>query len=297
MRDAIAIAAGPLRAEIVPSLGGGLARFDRVDGGTPTPIFRPWPAEGTDDPNQLACYVLVPWSNRISGGGFPSGGRFHPLEPNCGMEPFPLHGNGWTSAWHVTAADAASASLHLSADGPGPFRYDASLGYALDAKALTMALAVTNRAPTALPYGLGFHPWLPRTAATRLQAPASAVWMEDSRHLPAGPASVALPEAWNFSMPRALPARWINNGFAGWDRRARIAWPDRRLVLDVTASAALSTFILFSPGSDADFFCFEPVSHPVDAHNLPGGPGDNGLAILRPDESLSVECRFSVEAS
>lgn len=297
MRDTIAIAAGPLRAEIVPSLGGGLARFDRIDGEAPTPIFRPWPEEGTDDPNQLACYVLVPWSNRISGGGFAFGDQFHRLEPNFGAEPSPLHGNGWMSPWRLTAADAASASLKLSAPGPGPFRYDASLGYALEAKTLTMALAVTNRAPTALPYGLGFHPWLPRTAATRLQTPASAVWMEDSRHLPAGPAPVALPEAWDFSRLRALPARWINNGFAGWNGRARIAWPDRHLVLDVTACEAFSTFILFSPGSDADFFCFEPVSHPVNAHNLPGGPRENGLAVLLPGESVSVECRFSVDAT
>ena len=66
MRDTVTISAGALRAEIVPSLGGGLTRFDLVDGATVLPVFRPWPDGGADNPNQLACYVLVPWSNRIS---------------------------------------------------------------------------------------------------------------------------------------------------------------------------------------------------------------------------------------
>jgi aldose 1-epimerase len=103
MRKTITIAAGGLRAEIVPSLGGGLAHLDMLGDRSPVPIFRPWPEGGTDDPNRLASYVLVPWSNRISGRGFRFEGRFHPLEPNFPGEPFPLHGKwldiGMDSIW------------------------------------------------------------------------------------------------------------------------------------------------------------------------------------------------------
>ena len=58
----------------------------------------------------------------------------------------------------------------------------------------------------------------------------------------------------------------------------------------------LRTYILYSPGRDASFFCFEPVSHVVDAHNLPGGPEANGLAILAAGEIVEVSCRYCPRA-
>ena len=119
------------------------------------PIFRPWPDQGTDDPNSLAAYVLVPWSNRISGGGFHFGGRFHPLEPNFPPEPFPLHGNGWTSEWTLVEAAADRLSLELASEGPGPFRYLAKLTYELT-PARSVRLSVTNRAAMRFPLGSVF---------------------------------------------------------------------------------------------------------------------------------------------
>ena len=98
---------------------------------------------------------------------------------------------------------------------------------------------------------------------------------------------------WDFAAPRALPSGWINNAFLGWDGRATVLWPDRSLELEIEADPPLSTYILYSPSDEADFFCFEPVTHPVDAHNLPGGPEANGLTILAPKEILSAACRFS----
>lgn len=290
----LAIAAGCLRAEIVPSVGGGLARFDRLDGAAATPVLRPWPAEGTRDPNALACYPLVPWSNRISGGGFRFDGAFHALPANVPGEPSPIHGNGWTSRWRLVEAEPSRAVVALDSDGPGPFRYRATLAHGLDAAGLSMALAVTNRAEIALPFGLGFHPWLPRTAGTRLEAPATAVWREGPGHLRADDAPVPVPPEWDFTAPRALPQGWINNAFAGWSGEARIAWPDRGIAATVTAEPPLSTYVVYSPDAAADFLCFEPVSHPVDAHHLPGGPEAHGLVRLAPGESLRASCRIDV---
>ena len=130
MRETVAISAGDLCVEIVPSLGGGVARFDAIRDSRREPIFRPWPGQGTDDPNSLAAYVLVPWSNRISGGGFDFDGKFHPLEPNFPPEPFPLHGNGWTSEWALVERTSDRAVLELASEGPGPFRYLSKLTYA-----------------------------------------------------------------------------------------------------------------------------------------------------------------------
>jgi len=293
-RGTVRLAAGSLVAEIMPSLGGGVARFDLLRGGQRIEVFRAWPEGGTDDPNTLGLYVLVPWSNRISGRGFNFGGAFHALLPNAAGEPCPIHGDGWLSSWRVSSNGDRCLRLEREAGGPGPYSYGAVLDYALDADGMTIRLAATNLAAIPLPFGLGFHPWLPRTAATELMAPAKLVWLEDARHLPTERVAVARCPEWDFSSFRSLPAGWINNGFVGWNGRATIRWEDHALALEVEARPPLSNFILYSPSSNATFFCFEPVSHAVDAHNLPPGPEAHGLVVVAPGATLATECCFRV---
>ena len=155
-----------------------------------------------------------------------------------------------------------------------------------------MALWLRNVGPEPLPFGLGFHPWLVRTPETLLEAKAERVALEGPDHLPTGEASVSSRPEWNFAAPRALPAAWINNAFLDWNGHASVFWPERALALDIVAEPPLSTCIVYSPAGGCGFFCFEPVSHPVDAHNLPGGPQGNGLVILAPDEAISASCLF-----
>lgn len=63
---------GVLRAEVLPEAGGGLLRFDLLRDGAVMPIFRPGETDAAlRDTRTLACYPLVPWSNRIGGGQFP----------------------------------------------------------------------------------------------------------------------------------------------------------------------------------------------------------------------------------
>lgn len=292
--DTLAIADGLAEAVIVPALGAGLASYDLLVDGRREPLFRPCRNLAAAAPFDLAHNVLVPWSGRISGGGFTVGGRFYALEPNLSGEPLPIHGNGFSSAWRIAEASRSRARLTLASVGPGPYRYDAEVTYALQAGALAVDLAVTSRADVPLPYGLGLHPWFPRTPRTTLYARATTVTLEDSRHLPAGQLPVARRRDWDFGEPRRLPGAWVNNDFSPWDGRAVIRWEDRglSLALDTGNDPALTTYILYSPASDADFFCFEPVTHPVDAHNRPGGPAAHGLSILASGETLAVRCRF-----
>ena len=277
---------------IVPELGAGLASYDLVSDGRREPLFRRCRDLARATPFDLASNLLVPWSNRISGGGFQFDGRFHPLEPNLAREPAPIHGNGFSSTWEVVEATAAGATLAFDSDGPGPFRFAAEVRYVLEAGALRIAMKVTNRGFDKLPFGLGLHPWLLRASGTTLHARASMVTLEDDFHLPAGQVSVASRQEWDFSMPRRLPDGWINNDFSPWDGQAEIVWTDRGLRLRVEADKALSAYIVYSPASDADFFCFEPVTHLVDAHNRPGGPEANGLVVLDSGDELAITCRF-----
>ena len=180
---AIELCAGDLRLVVLPELGGGIARFDLVRSDGVGPLFRPWDGAGAD-PNTLGCYVLCPFSNRISGGGVEAGDRFWPLAPNLGAEPYPIHGDAWQQPWTVVEASETALGLVLESGSMPPFAYRAQLGYELADRALRARLTVQHQGEVAVPYGLGFHPWLPRTPATTLQAAARAVWLERPDHLP-----------------------------------------------------------------------------------------------------------------
>jgi aldose 1-epimerase len=288
----VALTDGVAEATVVPDLGGGLASYDLIGATGRAALFRPCRDLERAGPFDLANNLLVPWSNRISGGGFSFGGRFRALKPNLPGEPYPIHGNGFSSAWAVENASAERVELSLTSNGPGPFRYEARATYALEAGALNMRISVLNVGAEALPFGLGFHPWVVRTPQTHLIAKAERVVLEGDDHLPHGQASVSSRAEWDFATPRALPAGWINNAFLGWDGRARVLWSDRGLALEIRANPPLSTYILYLPGGDSDFFCFEPVSHLIDAHNLPGGAPAGGLIVLAPQETMSAACRF-----
>ncbi len=222
--DTVRIADETSEVVIVPELGAGIASYDHlVDGWMP--LFRPCRDLERARPFDLASNLLVPWSGRISGGGFHFAEKFHGLAPNLASEPLPIHGIGFSSVWEVERMDGSHATLTLSSIGPGPYRFDARVVYALEKGALTTTLSVTNRADDTLPHGLGLHPWFPRTPDTTLRARAEIVTLEDSRHLPAGQLPVALRKDWDFSTPRGLPGAWINNDFLalGRPRRDRLA--------------------------------------------------------------------------
>src|SRR3546814_17040014 len=90
----IDLLAGSLRLRLAPSAGGSITRFDVMHGGIEQPLLRG--AEGLPDHAlDRACFLPVPFSNRIRGGFFTSRDRRISLRPNMTVYPSPLHGLGW----------------------------------------------------------------------------------------------------------------------------------------------------------------------------------------------------------
>jgi aldose 1-epimerase len=284
---AISLSNGKARITIRSDLGAGLSCYDVFDGAAWQPILRT-ADPATQHPFHLSNILLVPFSGRVSGGGFTFDGTFHPIARNIETEKYPIHGSGFSAGWTVDEQADDRVTLSLSANGPGPFRYDAVMTYRLDGLALAMELAISNRARIRLPFGAGFHPWFVRDTETFLTASADGIWLEEVDHLPDVFEPVSNHADMDFNARCHLPERWINNWFSGWNRTARIEWPARGLAAEIDASEELDQYVVFSPSATADFFCFEPVTHPVDAFNLPEGPRAHGMKVLNPSETLSV---------
>lgn len=284
-----------LRLVVNPEVGGSVVRFDALTQAGVVALMRPGSIDERD-PNQLAMYPLLPWSNRIAKGGFEWRGQYYPLVKNLENEPLPIHGDGWQRSWQVVSQSTHTLELELRSNEQPPFDYHAELSYCLIDRRLEVALSVTHLGDQPAPYGLGLHPWFPRTGDTRITALAEGVWEVDKAQLPREWRRLTPESTWNFSNGKALPERLIDNLFTGWKGQARIEWPARGVELELTTVPTMSRYLVFSPHAQADFFCFEPVSHVVDAHHSVS-PLTEGLVELATDQATSMTCQFSYQTT
>jgi aldose 1-epimerase len=293
MTETLTLETNAAVVEVVPRLGGSIAAFDLKRGAERVPIFRRWTGEW-ENPRALGSSPMLPWFNRISGGGISFGGHFYPIARNDPLDEFPLHGDGWISEWNVEEHSQQRIVLTLRSRAIPPFDYEARQTISISGAKLDMQLSLTHCGEFPLPYGLGQHPWFPRTPGVTLRARATGVWLEQPPAFPQDSEPAPLPEEWDFNTPRPLPEDFIDNGFAGWDGSARIDWTDRGVAVDVEADPATHCYHVYSLGEDCPIFCFEPVTHPNNAYAKPGGPQKNGLRVLKRGETTSMRTTFAV---
>ena len=287
--ERLTLATPALRLELAPGIGGGIARFDWLCGSEAVPLFRAAPSARVADPTELACFPLLPFSNRIAHGRFAYDDREVEIAPNRSDERDPLHGSGWLEAWSVDDVGASHASISLVERG-SPYAFYAAQHFSLADTALTIRVEIENRGKIALPFGIGVHPFLPRTPQTLLLAPAMGVWQSGRDWLPTR--RVRTPAAYSSGIAYPLPSRVVNHGFTGWIGRARVLWPEQGIALDVEADT--DQYLLYTPVGK-DWFCFEPVDHPINAVNLSGGAVAHGMTALAPGQRLERTFRFSVD--
>lgn len=261
------------------------------------PLLR---AAASDDADALSssCYPLVPFGNRVKENRFSFEGKEYVLTANTAWDPHYLHGDGWKSEWSIVSQGDSNIELAFTHEGGHtPYRYRASQLFRLSDAGLEIRLSVTNLGDDALPFGLGWHPYFPMTPETTLLAPAKKFWTEVEGWLPGE--ATDIPDDLNFRSPSGLPHRWVNNGFEDWSGEALISWPEKQAEVHLTADPLFKhAFIFvsdtkFDPSFKRDYFCFEPMSHLSNGHNLLG-LGD--LKVLEPSESLSGAIQLKPQA-
>lgn len=282
----IALAAGDYTLALDPARGGSVARFDWRG----KPLFRPSSGAGIFD---VACFVMVPFSNRIAHGMVRHPARTVRLAPNMpGTDhPHPMHGYGWLNAWDVIAAGTGSARLRYRHDADEwPWGFVADQDFELTDAGLVHRLSLRNLADEPMPGGLGYHPYFPCNAQTRYHGLHRGEWQVDGECLPLSLTEGEAPRDWWHGAPVATRA--VDTAYTDRFGPLFITWPDRAMVLVIEPSPALPHTVVYSPAG-ADHVCVEPVSHTTDAINRPR-PGD-AMAWLPPGAALTAEVRYRAQ--
>lgn len=284
------LTAGRLELELSPSDGGSVIRFDASIGGTRHPVLRGCkgrPARIIDAAN----FPLVPFVNRVRGGSFVFRGRPVRLSPNLEGDPSPLHGQGWRSAWQVDAMSGSAASLRFDhPPGEWPWAYRARQHFKLEPNALSLRLECLNLSDSAMPCGLGQHPYFNCGESTRIDTIVTHAWTIDEHVLPVE----KVPATGRFDLrDRHVCGQDLDHGFAGWKGLAKLRDPDWPFDIAVSSPDA-PFFQLYSPVGQG--ICVaEPVTHANAALNAPEDEWpDLGLRILEPGETMHLDMRIEI---
>jgi aldose 1-epimerase len=271
--------AGALRLALQPDLGGCIAGLWHRD----TPVLRSVEPTSLDTARLSACYPLVPYSNRLGYRRFRWKGNEHTTAPNFDASPHSLHGVGWLREWTIAESSAVDVGLRYrhDADAHWPFGFEARQYFTLGPSTLRIEMRFTNLHDAAQPVGLGWHPYFPKRARSRLHVELSDRWDSDASQLPVR--KVAQP-----GIDSDIGHLAFDHCFEGWRGPARIR--DEKVSLQLSSS--LHYLVVFTP-RDKDYFCVEPVSHVSNAIHM-ADPAAVGLRSVAPGETIEAWVQLDI---
>ncbi|MGI9523701.1 MAG: aldose 1-epimerase [Hyphomicrobiaceae bacterium] len=295
-RAALCVISNPqLSLAVAPDVGAGIVWLRSMKDGHITWrwLREAQPEEKTTTSN-LGCFLLAPFSNRIAFAKFNWMGQERSLLDAPMMGQHAIHGNVWTAAWDVIEHAPEAVELAIDKNGTDwPWAFQARVRYSLVEKGVRARLSLRNQSNTAMPSGLGFHPYFPVSDDVTLQADVAAMVTNSS---------LMLPEKLSFDAPSVTRLRQgavlpmgLDNGFARWSGKATICWTAANKALQIETEPQAKWAVLYTPVG-RDFFCFEPVTHQTNAHNMSlEGVSDTGLIALPPGHEQEITMIMSLK--
>ena len=271
--------AGALRLALRPDLGGCIAGLWHGH----TPVLRSVEPSALTAARPSACYPLLPYSNRLGYRKFRWKGADHTTQPNFGDNPHSVHGVGWQRPWDIVSSSVLEVVMNYRhpGDADWPFAFEAQQYFTLTPQSMKVQMVFTNTDPRAQPVGLGWHPYFPKRARSRLHIEVADRWETDATQLPTR--KVQQP-----GIDSDVSHLDYDNCFDGWSGPARIR--DEAFSLQLTSS--LDRLVVFTP-QDKAYFCIEPVSHVSNAIHM-AEPATHGLRTLAPGESFEAWMKLEV---
>ena len=242
-------------------------------------ILAPTP-EGARHPGSYGAFWMLPWANRLDGGRIAG----HAMPINRPAEGTAIHGLARDLPWEVTSAAPDQARLKQRVSVT-PFDYTARLAVSFDADGLVMEMELRHEGAAPAPYGMGWHPWFTRSAASSLHLKSTQRASHDARGLPQSftpCAGIAADEAGLIG---------LDNFFAGWDGVARLITPAGIITLTATGDFAAGVQVYAPPTRPV--ICVEPVSHMPDAPNRPALAAAAPMRLLTMGQSLRGTIRLT----
>ncbi|MCA3365326.1 MAG: aldose epimerase [Roseomonas sp.] len=236
--------------------------------------------EGARHPGAYGAFWMLPWANRLDAGRIAG----HAMPINRAAEGTAIHGLARDLPWEVISAAPDHALLQQRLN-VAPFDYTAQLAVTLDALGLVMEMTLRHEGAAPAPYGMGWHPWFIRSAATSLHLNATQRANHSERGLPESLtlcASIAADEAGLIGH---------DNFFAGWDGVARLKTSAGNITLIATGDFAAGVQVYAPPAQP--ILCVEPVSHMPDAPNRPALGAVAPMRLLAPGQFLHGTIRLT----
>lgn len=242
--------------------------------------------------------VLAPWPNRLAEGAYSFAGRDLQVPVSEPARNTALHGLSCWVDWTVaeSSVDAATLVLDLAASPGYPFSLRVTVTYALTDAGLTITTTALNTGATALPYGVGYHPWISPGAGSlddcTLELGADALVTVDGRLLPTGKTPVT--GDMDYRSARTLAGSDLDDAFVdptreadgySWARLTRGDGSTVAIWMDAAAKAwQVCTGNHISPASaQRSGVAIEPMSCIADAFRT----GDD-LVVLEPGQSHTL---------
>jgi aldose 1-epimerase len=271
--------AGALRLALRPDLGGCIAGLWHRH----LPVLRCTEPGELDGARASGCFPLVPYSNRLAYRRFRWKGVDYGTQANFDDSPHSVHGVGWRRPWQIVSSSAVDVVLSYrhAGDADWPFAFEVRQYFTLTPQAMRVQMVFDNLAEIAQPVGLGWHPYFPKRARSRLHIELDGRWDSDAAQLPVRKVAQS-------GIDADVQHLDYDNGFDGWRGAARIR--DEKMSLQLSSS--LDRLVVYTP-QQRDYYCVEPVSHVSNAIHM-ADPLAHGLRPVGPGESFEAWMQLEV---
>lgn len=296
-------------AQIVPELGANCIAFRAPPLGTSHPlveVLTPVSDASALGPTgyKAGNPILFPFPSRMRDGRFTFEGKTSQfdVDPANGHH---IHGLVAAQPWKVEIADGSNSgavlqtSIDLGAieDIRRQYNYACRIvmTFTLHHSMLTIDAEVRNIGTSALPIGLGYHPWFPAAFASggtrdeaEVQVPGRRLWQLTDELLPTGQTKLVRGQL-DLQSHRALAGNNYDHIFTdlvanvhgeseGWSE-ATLRNPWAGLEIAVQADANFLQWVLYAP-PDQPIVCLEPYTCTGDAVNLAARKFESGLITV-----------------
>lgn len=302
------ITEGRIILEIDSHCGAGISDLSLLSPhGDPTPLLRRAPGSGFGS-EQMGCFIMAPWTNRLEGAGFAWGGKRYSLLPSH-HDGTAIHGDVRDRPWSIRHRSACSAVLEFDSraheDVNFPFAFTAAVRYELMPAGMEVDLNVSNASDQAMPVGCGLHPYFMRRLwcdddAVEVRIPVTGRYPAEGC-LPVGPA-VRDATCDRLRAGGPLGAIELDDVFTMDRFEAEIRWPASGVRVTLAASENVGHAVIYAPRaapgqrSPRGWFCVEPTTMVNNGFNLVDrGFPDVGVRPIAPGQSLAV--RFQLRIS